>query len=124
PGSATITHTLEPTTSFGTPTTLLVHDTDGDWLEVLVPVRPNGTTGWIHVDDVEVAEVLLAVEVDLDARELTVVEDGEVVLTTEVASGDADPPTPTGRFSITDKIDTGDPSGAYGPYAIGLAAWS
>jgi lipoprotein-anchoring transpeptidase ErfK/SrfK len=124
PGSDTVTHTLEATTSFGTDTVLLVHEVDGDWLEVLLPVRPNGTTGWIHAEDVEVSEVELHVKVDLDARELTVVDAGEEVLTTQVAIGDADHPTPTGSFFVTDKLDTGDPDGPYGPYAIGLSARS
>ncbi len=119
---------LPATTGFGSPLTLLVTGAgdgpDSGWLEVLLPVRPNGTTGWVHVDGLELHTVELAVEIDLDARELTVRDGDEVVLTTPTAIGDADHPTPTGAFFVTDKLDTGDPNGPYGPYAIGLSAWS
>jgi hypothetical protein len=124
PGSDVVVHTLEATTGFGSPTVLSVVEVDGGWAEVRLPVRPNGSTGWIRLAEVEVSEVDVAVEVDLDERELTVIERGEVVLTAEVAIGDRDHPTPTGTFSITDKLDTGDPDGPYGPFALGLSARS
>jgi lipoprotein-anchoring transpeptidase ErfK/SrfK len=94
------------------------------WLEVVLPGRPNGATGWVRATDVEVRELDVEVEVDLTSRELRVLQDGEVVLTTEVAIGEDDHPTPTGRFFVTDKLDTEDPDGAYGPYAIGLSGRS
>lgn len=128
PRDASPTTTLPATTSFGTPTVALVTDAsaggaDG-WLEVLLPVRPNGATGWIRVDDVDLRQVSLEVQVDLQSRELTVLDEGEVLLTTPTAIGDPDHPTPTGRFYVTDKLQTPDPEGAYGPYAIGLSAHS
>lgn len=121
-----VTHHLDATTVFGTRTVLLVvgqGEEDG-WLEVLLPVRPNGSTGWVHADDVELRELTIEVQVDLAARTLTVVDDGVTLLETVVAIGDADHPSPTGRFFVTDKLETGDPGGPYGPYAIGLSARS
>lgn len=121
-----VTHHLDATTAFGTRTVLLVvgQGMEDGWLEVLLPVRPNGSTGWVHADDVELRELTIEVHVDLDARTLTVVDDGVTLLETVVAIGDADHPTPTGRFYVTDKLETGDPDGPYGPYAIGLSARS
>lgn len=128
PGADAPSLTLPATTSFGSPRALLVTavgDADADgWLEVLLPVRPNGSTGWIRDDAVELHTVDVRVAVDLDARELTVLEGDEVVLSTPVAIGNADHPTPTGTFYVTDKLDTADPDGPYGPYALGLSAWS
>ena len=128
PGDPDPTHTLPPRTAFGTPTVLLVSQVgagaaDG-WLEVLLPVRPNGATGWIRASDVELRDVTLEIRVDLAARELTVLDDGEELLTTPTAIGDDGNPTPTGRFFVIDKLETPDPGGAYGPYAIGLSAHS
>lgn len=128
PAAAEATNHLDAVTAFGSTTVLLVTavgdgDADG-WLQVALPVRPNGTTGWIRADDVELREVDLRVTVDLDDRELTVLDGGEVVLITNVAIGDADHPTPTGTFFVTDKLDTEDPDGPYGPYALGLSARS
>ena len=120
--------TLPATTGFGSRTVALVTE-DGDaaadgWLEVLLPGRPNGVTGWVRADDVELREVALEVRVDLDARTIAVLDGGEQLLTTATAIGDPDHPTPTGRFYVVDKLETPDPGGAYGPFAIGLSARS
>jgi lipoprotein-anchoring transpeptidase ErfK/SrfK len=126
--------TLPATTAFDSPTVVTVL-AEGDgaaegWLQVSLPGRPNGSTGWIRADEVELHPVEVAVEVDLAGRELVVRDltvgpdqDG-VVLRTATAIGDADHPTPTGSFFVTDKLDTGDPGGPYGPYALGLSAYS
>lgn len=128
PGADGPDRVLPATTTFGTPTVALVVDvgegaTSG-WYEVLLPVRPNGTTGWVRAADVEIREVSLEVVVDRDARTLTVLDDGDEVLTAPTAIGDADHPTPTGRFYVVDKLQTPDPDGAYGPFALGLSARS
>lgn len=128
PGDPEPARTLAAATSYGTPTVLLVSqvgagDADG-WLQVLLPVRPNGATGWIRADDVELQDVRLEIEVDLAARELTVLDGGDELLTTATAIGEDANPTPTGRFFVVDKLETPDPAGAYGPYAIGLSAHS
>lgn len=120
--------TLPATTGFGSRTVALVTE-DGDaaadgWLEVLLPGRPNGATGWVRTDDVKLREVALEVRVDLDARTIAVLDGGEQLLTTATAIGDPDHPTPTGRFYVVDKLETPDPGGAYGPFAIGLSARS
>jgi lipoprotein-anchoring transpeptidase ErfK/SrfK len=94
------------------------------WLRVLLPTRPNGSTGWVRRDQVELHTVDDAVTIDLTARTLTVRTDDEVVLTTPVAVGTAQNPTPTGAFYVVDKLDTGQADGAYGPFAFGLSAHS
>ena len=65
-----------------------------------------------------------AVTVDLENRQLSVWRDGEMQTLRTVAVGSPENPTPTGTFFITDKIDTTDDTGAYGPYAFGLSAFS
>ena len=115
---------LPPATDLGSARALLVVDEVDGWLEVLLPVRPNGTTGWISAEDVEVRHVPLAVEVDLSARTLTVTDGDQVVLTSPVAVGAPETPTPTGEFSITDKLATPEPGSPYGPFALGLSGHS
>ena len=56
--------------------------------------------------------------------QLTLTDGGQTVLTTPVAIGAPDTPTPTGRFSVTDKLQTPNPNGAYGPFAFGLSGRS
>jgi lipoprotein-anchoring transpeptidase ErfK/SrfK len=118
------TMTLAATTGFGSPRALLVVQDEGDWMQVALPERPNGSTGWIRADAVEVHEVDHVIDIDLTARTLTLYDQGESVLTTPVAIGTSDAPTPTGSFFVVDKLASADPGGAYGPYAFGLSAHS
>jgi lipoprotein-anchoring transpeptidase ErfK/SrfK len=115
---------LPATTDFGSPRALLVVAEDGDWLQVALPVRPNGSTGWVRRADVELRTLDEAVVIDLAARTLTLLDGDAEVLTTPVAVGAADNPTPSGTFYVVDKLDTGDPDGPYGEFALGLSAHS
>jgi hypothetical protein len=114
---------LAPSTDFGTTRVLLVTRRHGRWLQVRLPVRPNGSQAWVRVRDVELRPVADAVVVDLTARTLSWTRAGVEVLRTPIAVGAPDTPTPTGRFYLTDLLDTPD-GGAYGPYAVGLSAHS
>jgi hypothetical protein len=124
PGDAAPAGTLAATTEFGSPRALLVVADGGDWLQVALPERPNGSRGWIRRSDVEIRTVDESIVVDLAARTLTLFDSGVPVLTTPVAVGTDDNPTPIGAFYVVDKLDTGDPSGPYGQFAFGLSAHS
>jgi hypothetical protein len=124
PGALEPASVLPPTTEFGSPRALLVVADHGDWLQVALPVRPNGTTGWVRRDGLELRTIDEAIVIDTAARTLTLLDAGEPVLTTPVAVGTPDNPTPTGAFFVVDKLDTGDPSGPYGRFAFGLSAHS
>jgi lipoprotein-anchoring transpeptidase ErfK/SrfK len=116
--------TLPATSTFGFRQAFLVLDDRGESLHVMVPGRPNGATGWVRRTDVELQTVDHELDVDLDARTLTLRTGGEVELETAIAIGAPDAPTPTGRFFVTDLLETGDPGHAYGPFAIGLSGYS
>jgi lipoprotein-anchoring transpeptidase ErfK/SrfK len=124
PGSLGVLQVLRARNELGSPLALLVLDERDGWLEVALPTRPNASTGWIRADGVEVREVTTAVQVDLDARTLTVTDGGRQVLTTPVAVGHRDTPTPRGAWYVTDRLDTDDPGGSYGPFAFGLSVHS
>jgi lipoprotein-anchoring transpeptidase ErfK/SrfK len=119
---------LAASTEFGSRRVLAVvgwQGTGGEWLEVLLPERPNGSRGFVKAADVTLTGVDLLVDVDLAARTLRVVDrDNGVVLETAVAVGSAENPTPTGDFFLTDILVTGDDGSAYGPYALGVSAHS
>jgi len=123
-----VAHTLDRWSRYGHPLTLKILDhrrVDGeDWLMVLLPVRPNGTTGWLHADDVAVTVVTVAIEIYLDARTLIVTDD-DVLLETTVAIGHPETPTPPGDYYVTDLIDLQvNPTSVYGAFAIGLSGYS
>ncbi|MEL7210182.1 MAG: L,D-transpeptidase [Actinomycetota bacterium] len=115
---------LGATTSFGSPRALLVTGDAPGYLQVQVPQRPNFLVGWVDESMVDVVAGSHWVTVDLDARTLRVVEDGETVLETSVAVGAPDAPTPIGTYALVDRIQSTDPDGAYGPFALGLGAYS
>jgi lipoprotein-anchoring transpeptidase ErfK/SrfK len=115
---------LPATTEFGAPTVLLADARQGPWLHVLLPLRPNGSSGWVHRAGLDVRRLADAITVDLAARTLVWTRGGVVVLETPVAVGTDANPTPRGRFFVTDLLQNEDPDGAYGPFAAGVAAHS
>jgi hypothetical protein len=115
---------LSAKTEFGSARALLVLAEQDEWLQVSLPTRPNGSSGWVRRGDVEVRAVDEAVQIDLAARTLTLLDAGTPLVTTPVAIGDADHPTPTGQFYVVDKLDTGDDGSPYGRFALGLSAHS
>jgi lipoprotein-anchoring transpeptidase ErfK/SrfK len=95
------------------------------WLRVMLPRRPNGSTGWIRRDQVDLMPLRNRVEVDLSSRELTLFELDRVVRRWPVTVGGPNTPTPTGRFYITVKLKPPAISRrAYGAFALGLSAYS
>jgi lipoprotein-anchoring transpeptidase ErfK/SrfK len=112
------------TTKLGSKTTMLALDVEGDWVKVALPIRPNGSTGWMKKADVELRASTKAVSVDLARHKLVLTDNGNTVLETDVAIGSKQNPTPTGQFYVTDLLDTGNANGAYGPFAFGLSGHS
>ncbi|WP_297083754.1 L,D-transpeptidase [uncultured Demequina sp.] len=107
-----------------TPLTFLVEEQDGEWLNVHLPVRPNGTTGWIEASDVGLVSTDMRVEVMLDTFTLTVYQGSDVVLESAIGVGRGDRPTPGGVYYIRELLQPPDPDGLYGPYAYGLSGYS
>ncbi len=97
---------------------------ESEWIEVHLPIRPNGSTGWVRISEVELRSNPYRIEVHPDSYELLVYRNNELVLTTAVGIGTGETPTPIGRFYIIELLETPDPNGAYGPYAFGLSGFS
>jgi lipoprotein-anchoring transpeptidase ErfK/SrfK len=115
--------TLRNPTEFGSPLTLLVVGGDAQTLQVALPMRPNGATGWVHAADVDVGNIEDRIDVDSATRQLTWTRANSVLMQHSVAIGARSSPTPTGQFFVTDVVNE-DPSGPYGPRAIALSAYS
>jgi lipoprotein-anchoring transpeptidase ErfK/SrfK len=116
--------TLDNPNENGAPLVFLVKEQEGDWLNVYLPVRPNGSTGWVSAADVTVASNPYRVEIALGAHRLVVLKGEEVVLDEPIGVGTADTPTPGGVYYIKELLRPPDPGGAYGPYAYGLSGFS
>ncbi|HWC14288.1 MAG TPA: L,D-transpeptidase [Actinomycetota bacterium] len=94
------------------------------WVNALLPVRPNGTTGYLRVRDIEVFATDYRLEVDRAKFRLTLFEGHKRVLSVPVGIGTGDTPTPTGRFYLASLLEPPDPDTIYGPYAYGLSGYS
>jgi lipoprotein-anchoring transpeptidase ErfK/SrfK len=103
--------------------TILEGPIDG-WARVMLPVRPNGSEGWVKTSDIEVYVVEGRLLVDLSEKTLTYYRGGEVVLTSTVAVGTGRNPTPTGHFFVTDNVTLANPNSPWGPHALGLSGRS
>jgi len=96
----------------------------GGWLRVLLPVRPNGSSGWISTRRVVLRTDPYRVVVRLRAHRLTVWRGRRPVLRTPIGVGRAVTPTPRGLAYVTRLLKQPDPRGIYGPWAFGLSLYS
>jgi lipoprotein-anchoring transpeptidase ErfK/SrfK len=94
------------------------------WLHVELPMRPNGATGWVRAADVETAGVRTRIVVDLSTRRVRLYRNGRLVLESPAAVGAPATPTPTGRFYVNQRLVPLDPTGPFGPGAVGVSAFS
>lgn len=125
PGGTDAIMKIEPTTILGTTSVLgVIGQPQGDWVEVMLPVRPNGTTGWVRVEDVSLYVADSRIVVDLTDRELSYLVDGIEVLHTNVGIGSAYNQTPPGEYFVTDVVTLTNPNSVWGPHALGLSARS
>jgi len=94
------------------------------WIKVLLPVRPNGSAGWVRASNVTIHEVAYSVKVEKRAHQITVFDRGAVLYRGAVAVGKPSTPTPTGRYYLRVLIQAPNPNTVYGPYAYGLSSHS
>ena len=94
------------------------------WVKVMLPIRPNGTTGWVHARDVTLSPIAFRIRVELRAHRITVLENHRVRYQGPVAVGKPATPTPAGHYYIRVLIKAPDPTTVYGPYAYGLSSHS
>jgi hypothetical protein len=109
---------------FGVRRVVLGKDCKIDWYRVRLPMRPNGSEGYVHADDVRLVRVPTRIFVDLSERKLSLYKQGEAVLTATVAIGAPGTPTPTGRYYVNQRLIASDPTGPWGPAAVGISAFS
>ena len=100
-------------------------DAHGDpWLEILLPVRPNGSAGWVKLADVRVHRVEQRIVVDLSARTLRYFRRGMLVERLSVGIGRPETPTAVGTFYVWAQVPQASASGPYGVFALGLSGFS
>ncbi|MGH9128347.1 MAG: L,D-transpeptidase [Acidimicrobiales bacterium] len=127
-GTGSPIHTLSNPFDIGNnnnfPLVFLVDATQGAWLKVDLPIRPNESTGWIRASDVTLSQDPMRVMVQLSQHKLTVFKGASIVDTIPVAVGAPSGPTPTGHYYVTQVIPVPANQPFFGPYAFGLSAFS
>ena len=87
------------------------------WLQVRLPGRPNGHTGWIRQSGTVGATTKWAVVIDLARREVQVYRLGRRMHTFQAVVGKPSTPTPQGSFFVEEWFQI-IPGHAGGPYAL------
>lgn len=127
-GGRPIWHVGTATSWSSEPQVLLVMGSavrDGQqWLRVLLPIRPDHSTGWIPRNNVTLSQTGYWVVVDKRARTVTVYLDGRRLRSAEAVIGAAATPTPDGLAAIWERDRQPDPTGFLGPWALPLTALS
>jgi lipoprotein-anchoring transpeptidase ErfK/SrfK len=122
--ATTPSKTLPSPQPSGSPLVFLVQGDQGSRLHVLLPIRPNGSTGWIERADVNLTQHDYRIVVALGAHQITVYKGAAVFLQEPIGVGTKDTPTPGGVYYTKELYKPPNPNGPYGPYAYALSGYS
>jgi lipoprotein-anchoring transpeptidase ErfK/SrfK len=93
------------------------------WLQVRLPWRPNGATGWVNANAVLLEKNPWRIAISTSRRTLTVFRAGKSIRTVSVVVGKPSTPTPAGLFGIVWVIPW-HPNDFLGSWVIELSAHS
>jgi lipoprotein-anchoring transpeptidase ErfK/SrfK len=128
PAAGGVVDLIPPKLAWGTPTPFLVREArraNGRlWYHVLLPKRPNESSGWVRSDQVRTAPRDYRALVDLSERRLSLYRGDKLVRAFSVGIGRPSTPTPTGRFFVTVRLRPPEISRVYGAWALGLSGYS
>lgn len=93
------------------------------WLRVMLPGRPNGSSGWIAQQGTRTLVTGWHLVVSLGSRRVTVYRHGRVLRRFGAVVGKPSTPTPSGNFFVEEtlQMSAGEPGG---PFALALSARS
>jgi hypothetical protein len=95
------------------------------WLQIRVPARPNGRTGWVREEQLSNLKTIQT-HLTIDRRKLkaTLRKKGRTIWSSRVGVGKSGTETPAGRFWIRERLSNLGGSPVYGPWAFGTSAYS
>lgn len=102
-----------------------VAQTGVTWIEVSLPQRPNGASGWVEASALSPLHVVRGrlVVSRSQFRATLYNQAGHVLWSAPVGIGQPSLPTPAGHFYVREKLRAID-SPVFGPYAIGTSAYA
>jgi hypothetical protein len=113
-----------PATELGSPTWVPVIQSQPGWDRILLPTRPNRSTGWIYLGGggLQTAYTPYQVNINLSSHRLTILDAGHSLGTWTVAVGAPGTPTPTGRTFVLASLVPAQPT--YTPLILPLGVHS
>ena len=113
-----------PATEIGSPTWVPVVQSQPGWDRVLLPARPNRSTGWIYLGGggLQTAYSAYRVQINLAAYRLVILDGGRSLGSWPVAEGTAGTPTPAGRTFLLASLAPPHPT--YSPLILPLGVHS
>jgi lipoprotein-anchoring transpeptidase ErfK/SrfK len=113
-----------PTSELSSPTWVPVVESRPGWDRVLLPARPNRSTGWIFLggSGLQTAYSPYRIKIDVAAYRMTVLDRGRRLGSWTVAVGAPGTPTPTGRTFLLASVAPRHPT--YSPLILPLGVHS
>src|SRR5215218_5625078 len=100
-------------------------DDERVWLQIRVPGRPNGRTGWVREEQLSnLKEVETHLTIDRGSLTATLRKRGKKIWSSRVGVGAPGTVTPKGKFWIRERLRNLGGSPVYGPWAFGTSAYS
>lgn len=97
---------------------------EGNWFQVRLPIRPNGSTGWVKASDVRIRKVPNRIVVDKSEHKLRAFKGDQLLLEIPAGIGTSATPTPVGEYYVDISIPFANTSGAYGAHMLSIAGFS
>lgn len=94
------------------------------WLDVQLPIRPNGAHGWIPADATLVSHTAWFVRIRLKPRTVSVYHHGHLAKRVDAVVGARRTPTPRGQFAVYEKAKRRSGKDFLGPWALHLTSFS
>jgi L,D-transpeptidase catalytic domain len=111
-------------TVFGVVGARVTHSCRPTWYRVQLPIKPNGSIGWVRAEAVRLYRVRARIVVSLSRRTVTAYRAGRPVFTAAAAVGASSTPTPVGRFYVNERFLLDSANGPFGVAALGISAHS
>jgi L,D-transpeptidase catalytic domain len=100
-------------------------DEERVWLQIRVPGRPNGRTGWVREEQLSsLQEVETHLTIDRRTLKATLRKRGKKIWGSRVGVGARATVTPKGSFWVRERLRNLGGSPVYGPWAFGTSAYS
>lgn len=100
-------------------------DSGREWIQLRVPGRPNGRTGWVPRSELSRFHIV-ATHLRINRKTLRAVlyRDGAPIWRARIGVGKRATPTPSGHFIVREHFKLKKKGTIYGPYAFGTSAYS